>query len=96
MEPTMQIIKRWLLQTCLFVGMGLIFSGCVTMSGNYTLDAYNTSGTLLNKNLVMQAQGRGIYGSRRALCQAYPKAIIIIKDIQTQEQLSSESPYQCP
>ena len=80
----------------LSIATAVLCSGCITTSGYYTLDAYNASGELLNKNVAMQAQGSGIYSARNTLCRLHPKATIIIKEIKTKEELSSESPYQCP
>ena len=75
--------------------VGMMFSGCMTMSGYYNVDAYNSSGELLSKNIKMTVQGSSIYSVRNAMCSAYPKSTVIIRDVKTGEQLSSESPYQC-
>lgn len=72
-----------------------LVSGCVTLSGNYTLSAYDAEGNLLNKNVVSMASGSGIYTVRNALCLAYPKSTVVIIDQKTGKPLESESPYQC-
>lgn len=75
--------------------VSMLFTGCMTMSGYYNVDAYNSSGELLSKNIKMTVQGSSIYSVRNAMCSAYPKSTVIIRDVKTGEQLSSESPYQC-
>lgn len=75
--------------------VSILFTGCMTMSGHYNVDAYNSSGELLNKNRAMVVQGSSIYAARNGMCSAFPKSVIIIRDIKTGEQLSGESPYQC-
>lgn len=72
----------------------LALSGCVTTKGFYVVDAYDAKGEKLNQ-VNLSAQGSGIYSARNALCQSYPKAKIVIRDIKTNEELKSESPYQC-
>lgn len=72
-----------------------MFSGCMTMSGYYNVDAYNSSGELLTKNTKMTVEGSSIYMVRNGMCSAFPKSVIVIRDAKTGEQLSSESPYQC-
>jgi len=74
---------------------GISFSGCMTMSGYYHVDAYNTSGELLTKNTKMTVEGSSIYMVRNGMCSAFPKSVIVIRDAKTGEQLSNESPYQC-
>jgi hypothetical protein len=85
-------IMRYLIGTAV---IGIMFSGCITMSGYYSVDAYNSSGELLTKNTKMVANGSGIYTARNAMCSAFPNAVIIIHNTKTGEQLSSESPYHC-
>lgn len=75
--------------------IGIMFSGCMTMSGYYNVDAYNSSGELLTKNTKMTVEGSSIYMVRNGMCSAFPKSVIVIRDAKTGEQLSSESPYQC-
>jgi hypothetical protein len=77
------------------ITVSVMFSGCMTMSGYYHVDAYNSSGELLNKNLKMTVQGSSIYATRNGLCSAFPKATVVIRDTKTGEQLLGESPYQC-
>jgi len=73
----------------------LVLSGCVTLSGNYVISAYDTQGKLLTGNLQLTATGSRIYSVRNGICSAYPKATVIIKDSSTGEELQGESPYQC-
>lgn len=72
-----------------------LISGCVTMSGNYSVNAYDAEGKLLNEKMQLVVEGRGIYTARNALCQAYPQSLVRIKAIKTGEELKSESPYKC-
>ncbi|MFA7351792.1 MAG: hypothetical protein WC009_13615 [Methylotenera sp.] len=73
-----------------------LFSGCVTLSGAYSISAYDSTGKLLNDKMQLVAEGSGIYSARNALCQAFPKATVVIKDTKTGAELKSESPYKCP
>lgn len=77
----------------LFAAMAL--TACVTLKGNYEINAFDAEGRLLNTGMVLTAAGSGIYTVRNALCQKFPKAKIIIVDVQTKQELASESPYQC-
>lgn len=74
----------------------VLLTGCVTMSGTYDVTAHDVNGKNLNEKLILIAEGSAIYTTRNALCRNYPKAIIIIKDTKTHEELKGESPYQCP
>lgn len=72
-----------------------LLSACAMPKGTYQLKAVDVEGRELSKNLILTAQGSRIYPVRNALCQTYPKARVIILDTQTQQELASESPYQC-
>ena len=76
-----------------FAAIGL--TACVTLKGNYEIKAFDTEGRSLNSGMVMTATGSGIYTARNVLCQRYPKAKILILDMQTKQNLDGESPYQC-
>ena len=73
----------------------MTLTACVTLKGNYEVKAFDAEGRSLNTGIVFTASGSGIYSARNALCHSYPKAKIIITDIQTKQELTSESPYQC-
>lgn len=77
------------------IAFAFALSGCVTTSGSYTVSAQDSNGNNLTNNLNLMAVGSGIYTVRNALCQKYPKSIVVIKDAKTGENLKSESPYQC-
>ena len=70
-------------------------SGCVALSGTYVVSATDAEGRDLSSNLRMTADGSRIYTGRKALCAAHPGAVVHIKDLQTDEELRSESPYTC-
>ncbi|MCC7633262.1 hypothetical protein [Stenotrophomonas rhizophila] len=70
-------------------------SGCVTLTGTYVVSATDAEGRDLSSNLRMTADGSRIYTARNALCSAHPGAVVHIKDLQTGEELRSESPYTC-
>lgn len=72
-----------------------LFSGCVTMSGNYVVTAENSDGSAVGGQFAITAQGSGIYSARNALCATYPGATVHIKDATTGEELKGESPYKC-
>ncbi len=79
--------------TALLMATGL--TGCVTLSGTYVVSATTPENRDLAPNLRVTADGNGIYAARNALCSAHPGATILIKDLQTGEELKSESPYTC-
>lgn len=70
-------------------------SGCVTLSGTYVVSATDAEGRDLSSNLRFTADGSRIYTVRNALCSAHPGAVVHIKDVQTGQELRSESPYTC-
>lgn len=72
----------------------LVLSGCMTLSGNYAISAYDNQGKLLTGKLQLTAAGSGIYSMINAICSAYPKATLIIKFTFNGEKLQGESPYQ--
>lgn len=73
----------------------LLLSGCLTMSGEYTVTAQDASGAPLTKLGTFTAEGHNIYPIRNAFCLNAPGATVIIRDARTGEELSSESPYHC-
>jgi|TARA_R100000005_G_scaffold96737_1_gene87178 hypothetical protein len=73
----------------------LLMSGCLTLSGEYQAFVFDADGKQLNQNLILRASGSGIYSLRNSVCNAYPGATITIIDVETGEELESESPYQC-
>jgi hypothetical protein len=72
----------------------LALAGCITMTGNYEVTAHDASGKELSKGKFL-AHGSGIYTVRNSLCSVYPKAIVTIKDVESEQELEGESPYQC-
>jgi len=77
------------------IASAFALTACVTMSGNYTLAAYDANGKELSSNFRLTAQGSGIYSMRNSLCSTYPKAVVVITDMSTGKELEGESPYQC-
>jgi len=73
--------------------LALSLSGCLTLSGFYTLMAVDEEGNNLRSNI--HAEGRAIYAARNALCLSYPGATIKITNMETGKELTSESPYKC-
>lgn len=80
----------------LIILVTVLLVGCVTTSGTYEVTAHDASGKSLNEKINLIAEGSGIYTARNALCQNHPKAIVVIKDATTKQELKGESPYQCP
>lgn len=72
----------------------LALGGCITMTGNYEVTAHDESGKELGKGKFL-AHGSGIYTVRNSLCSVYPKAIVTIRDVETEQELAGESPYHC-
>lgn len=81
-----------ILTTLLTVGL---VSACITTKGTYSIKAYDASGRQLSGDASLLAYGSGLYTSISALCTLHPKAIVIIRDVQTDKQLESESPHNC-
>ena len=75
--------------------LALTLSACVTTSGTYSISALDEQGHPIKSNISMIATGSGIYSARNAMCINHPKATVMIKDINTGKELTSESPYQC-
>lgn len=73
----------------------LLLSGCLTMSGEYTVTAQDASGAPLKELGSYTTQGHNIYPIRNAFCLNAPGATVIIRDARTGEELRSESPYHC-
>ncbi|AGI25477.1 hypothetical protein ACYCAX_12245 [Pseudomonas sp. MT3] len=72
----------------------LALGGCITMTGNYEVSAHDEAGNALGKGKFL-AHGSGIYTVRNSLCSVYPKAIVTIRDVDTDQELEGESPYHC-
>jgi hypothetical protein len=87
--------KALTMKALFFLFSAMALTACVTLKGNYEIKAFDVEGRSLNTGMVLTASGSGIYTVRNALCQRYPKAKIIIVDMQTKQELASESPYQC-
>jgi hypothetical protein len=68
-------------------------SGCVTMSGNFTVTGTKPDGSPIPTTI--SAQGSGIYSARNSFCLAYPGATVKIVDAKTGKEYASESPYKC-
>lgn len=65
----------------------------MTLSGNYSVSAYDANGNNLMGKLNLTTNGRGIYSIRNGICSLHPNATVIFKDSSTGEELK---PYQCP
>lgn len=91
--PNRSHSRRW--TAALAVVMAALSSGCVTMSGTYVLSAHDENGVALSGKRTLLATGSRIYSVRNALCMTYPKATVTIKNAETGEELTSESPYKC-
>ncbi len=76
-----------------FASFALGLTGCVTMSGDYRVTAVRKDGTAAL--FVMHAHGSNIYAARNAFCLANPGATVSIVDVNTNKELTNESPYKC-
>lgn len=83
------------LTLALVIASGVLLSGCLTLSGNYEIKAYNQEGEQLDPKIVWYAEGRGVYTVRNALCMVHPEATLITIDLDTGKQHPSESPHRC-
>jgi 20S proteasome alpha/beta subunit len=90
-----QTRKSFTMKALLILFSAMSLTACVTLNGNYELKAIDAAGQSLNTGMVLTATGSGIYTARNALCQKFPKAKVIIINMQTNQELASESPYQC-
>ena len=88
-------MPKRLMPFALLVSGGALLSGCLTMSGNYEIQAYDQTGKRLDPNIVWYAEGRHVYTVRNALCMSHPDATLITIDLETGEQHPSESPHRC-
>lgn len=77
------------------LGAVALLGGCMTLSGTYQLSLQDADGQPLPQNIKMTAQGSGIYSARNAMCSIHPHATVIIRDLESGEELKSESPYKC-
>ncbi len=84
-------MKKYAICTALLLSL----SGCLTMSGEYTVTAQDASGEPIKTLGTFVAQGHNIYPVRNAFCLNAPGATVIIRDARTGEELRSESPYHC-
>lgn len=75
--------------------IGVVFSGCATPSGYFNVDAYNSSGECLTKNVSFTTAGSSLYSTINGTCSAFPKSTVIIRNAKTGEQLAGVSPHQC-
>ncbi|PSJ80379.1 hypothetical protein [Neisseria iguanae] len=76
--------------------LSLLLGGCLTLSGNYELKAFDHNGNPALTNIRSVAQGRSIYTVRNAMCAALPQgATIRIYHLDTGKELAGESPYRC-
>ena len=73
----------------------LSLSGCLTMSGEYTVTAQDASGAPLTRLGTFTAEGHNIYPIRNAFCLNAPGATVIKREARTAQAQRSESPYQC-
>ncbi|WP_237266701.1 hypothetical protein [Pseudomonas sp. ADAK22] len=69
----------------------LSLSGCLTMSGEYTVTAHDASGAQITRLGTFTAEGHNIYPIRNAFCLNAPGATVIIRDARTGEELRSEA-----
>jgi len=74
---------------------GFALSGCLTLSGLYTITVVDAEGNDLRPGVSLMAEGSGIYSMRNAMCTNHPGAIVHIRDAKTGQELRSESPYKC-
>lgn len=81
-------MKNFLLVSALISSL----SGCITLSGNYEIQAYDTNGTRLQIPKV-SAQGSGIYKIKNALCSIYPNAVIKVINLDNNTELKNELRY---
>ncbi len=83
------------LNLALIIAGSALLSGCLTLSGNYEIKAYDQEGEQLDPNIVWYAEGRHVYTVRNALCMSHPDATLITIDLDTGEEHPSESPHRC-
>lgn len=73
----------------------LLGAACSTPQGYFGFEATDAQGKPINTGMVMTADGRGIYTVLSAYCSAYRGATIVIRNIQTKEELKPQSPHRC-
>ena len=68
---------------------------CTKVHTAYTLQAYNSNGTLLSSRVGMKANQAGLETARDTLCRTYPRAKIVTIHSVTKAEVKEFSPYQC-
>lgn len=74
----------------------LMLCACAGMAGKeYSVQAYNSRGQLLNKQMALDSSRSGIPIARDSLCKTYPNATIRVYNNITKQELGDMSPYSC-
>ena len=74
----------------------LLLSACTALfSKEYSIEAYSSNGKLLSKRADLYSNKAGIETARDALCKAYPRAIIQVRNNITSQEVKEYSPYRC-
>lgn len=74
----------------------LMLSACAGMAGKeYSVQAYNSRGQLLNKQMALDSSRSGIPIARDSLCKTCPNATIRVYNNITKQELGDMSPYSC-
>ncbi|UOO82848.1 hypothetical protein LVJ83_05145 [Uruburuella testudinis] len=74
----------------------LVLSACAGLAGKeYSVEAYNSRGQLLNKRIALDSNKAGIPVARDSLCKTYPNATIRVYNNITKQELKDASPYSC-
>lgn len=83
------MIKNFLIMGSLFLG------GCMTLTGDYRIEAQDENGQNLLPKMKLVAQGRGLTTTKISLCRTFPKATIRVYDLHTNEEIKGQSPRKC-
>lgn len=74
----------------------MVLAACVGFSGKeYSVNAYDRNGRMLNKRFEMDSNKAGIPIARSTLCKTYPNATVRVFNNITGQELKEYGPYSC-
>lgn len=73
----------------------VLLGGCITTSGAYKLVPRDPTTGQEIPGPTLLALGSAIYPARNAICKVHPKAVVVITDAKTGQELKGESPHVC-
>jgi len=72
----------------------LVLCGCTTL--DYGITVHDEQGNQRFSVNNREAPSSTLRSIKNSLCKLYPKSTLIVKDLNTGEEMDGESPYKCP